>query len=105
MVKSLDIQPTDKVLDFCTGTGSFLIEASKYTKNVYGCERDGINYSITKCNFILHELDLSNLVYASCFNYPYEPNFDKIILNPPFSFNCTDHQNLENLLATLSKEN
>lgn len=40
MVEQLELSPTDKVLDFCTGTGSFLIEVGKHTRYLYGCENN-----------------------------------------------------------------
>ena len=90
MISLLDIHREDKVLDFCTGTGSFLIESSKFTKNLYGCENNIERYTLAKCGFIMNNLDYSNLKYNSCFNELYEPIFDKIIINPPFSCKCID---------------
>ena len=83
-----------KLIDFCTGTGSFLIKGSKFTKALYGCECGDERYSLAKCNFILHDLDYHNLKYNSCFNEPYESNyFDISIINPPFSNKCKDELN------------
>lgn len=99
MIKELNISPNDKVLDFCTGTGSFLMEASKYTKYLYGCENNVERYSLAKCNFILKDLDYTNLHYNSCFNEQYLSNeFDKVVINPPFSCNNTDEINNCNYL-------
>ena len=64
-----------KILDFCTGTGSFLIKSSKFTKRLYGCENGDERYSLCKCNFILNDLDYNNLKYNSCFNEHYEANY------------------------------
>ena len=100
MVKELNINENDKLLDFCTGTGSFLIESGKYSYKLYGCENNEERYSLCKCNFILHDLDYTNLIYNSCFNENYETNnFDKIIINPPFSCNCQDELNKNNLFG------
>ena len=86
-----------KMIDFCTGTGSFLIKGSKYTNLLYGCECGDERYSLAKCNFILNDLDYSNLKYNSCFNEPYESNyFDISIINPPFSNTCKDELNPNN---------
>ena len=86
-----------KLIDFCTGTGSFLIKGSKFTKALYGCECGDERYSLAKCNFILHDLDYHNLKYNSCFNEPYESNyFDISIINPPFSNKCKDSLNPNN---------
>ena len=83
-----------KLIDFCTGTGSFLIKGSKYTNLLYGCECGDERYSLAKCNFILNNLDYSNLKYESCFNVNYHSNyFDVSIINPPFSNRCQDEYN------------
>lgn len=97
MVNELKLNENDKVLDFCTGTGSFLIEASKYTKNLYGCENNDMRYTLAKINFILHKLNNNNLIYSSCFDYDYKTNeFDKIIFNPPFNQDTKDEKNNNN---------
>ena len=86
-----------KLIDFCTGTGSFLIKGSKFTKSLYGCECGDERYSLAKCNFILHDLNYDNLKYNSCFNEPYNSNsFDISIINPPFSNKCNDSLNPNN---------
>ena len=85
------------LIDFCTGTGSFLIKGSKFTNSLYGCEIGDERYSLAKCNFILHDLDYNNLRYNSCFNEKYESNyFDVSIINPPFSNKCQDELNPNN---------
>ena len=97
MVKELNLNENDKVLDFCTGTGSFLIECGKYTKYLYGCENNDMRYTLAKINFILHKLNYDNLIYSSCFDYNYKTEeFDKIIFNPPFNQNIKDENNLNN---------
>ena len=85
------------LIDFCTGTGSFLIKGSKFTKLLYGCECGDERYSLAKCNFILNNLNCSNLKYNSCFNEKYESNyFDISIINPPFNNKCQDELNPNN---------
>ena len=97
MVKELNINENDKVLDFCCGTGSFIIECGHYTKNLYACESSDERYAIAKCNFILNDYFTNNLVYSSCFNYPYaSDSFDKVIINPPFALDCQDDENINN---------
>ena len=96
-----------KVIDFCTGTGSFLIKSSKYTKLLYGCECGDERYSLAKCNFILNDLDYVNLKYNSCFNESYSPDyFDISIINPPFNNKCKDELNPNNITnwKSLTKE-
>lgn len=100
MVKELKLNENDEVIDFCTGTGSFLIESGKISNNLYGCENNEERYSLCKCNFILHDLDYSNLKYNSCFNENYKTNsFSKGIINPPFSCKCQDELNKNNLFG------
>lgn len=97
MVNELNILENDKVLDFCTGTGSFLIDTSKHTNNIYGCECSIERYTLAKTNFILNNINYKNLKFNSCFNEHYETNyFDKIIINPPFSLDCQDNENNNN---------
>ena len=89
-----------KLIDFCTGTGSFLIKGSKYTNLLYGCECGDERYSLAKCNFILNNLDYSNLKYDSCFNVNYHSNyFDVSIINPPFSNRCQDEFNNNDIIG------
>jgi len=96
MIKELEIKRDDVVLDFCTGTGSFLLEAGKYTKNLIGCECNCERYTLSKCNFILNDLDFSKLYYNSCFNQNF-PKVDKSIINPPFNCNINDEDIEENI--------
>ena len=100
-------EPNPKVIDFCTGTGSFLIKCSKFTNSLYGCECGDERYSLCKCNFILNELDVKNLSYGSCFNINYQSDyFDISIINPPFNNKCKDELNTNNKTnwKSLSKE-
>ena len=90
MVRELKIKKGESVMDCCTGTGSFLIEASKYTDNLIGCEIKEDLYSIAKSNFILHDLKTDKLFFNNCFNQKFDM-YDHIILNPPFSINCNDN--------------
>ena len=96
MVKSLNIKKGESVADFCTGTGSFLVEASKYTDNLIGCENGEERYALAKCNFILKNLSIEHLYFNNCFNQQFE-SYDHIILNPPFSCNSSDNGEIEDL--------
>ena len=96
MVKSLNIKKGESVADFCTGTGSFLVEASKYTNNLIGCENGEERYALAKCNFILKDLSIKHLYFNNCFNQQFE-SYDHIILNPPFSCNSSDNGEIEDL--------
>ena len=96
MVKSLNIKKGESVADFCTGTGSFLVEASKYTDHLVGCENGEERYALAKCNFILKDLNIEHLYFNNCFNQHFE-SYDHIILNPPFSCNSSDNGEIEDL--------
>ena len=96
MIKSLNIKKGESVADFCTGTGSFLVEASKYTNNLIGCENGEERYALAKCNFILKDLSIEHLYFNNCFNQQFE-SYDHIILNPPFSCNSSDNGEIEDL--------
>ena len=100
-------EPNPKIIDFCTGTGSFLIKCSKFTNSLYGCECGDERYSLCKCNFILNDLDVKNIFYGSCFNINYQSDyFDISIINPPFNNKCKDELNTNNKTSwkSLSKE-
>ena len=88
MIDNLDIKQDDSILDFCTGTGSFLLEASKHTNHLIGCENNEERYALLKCNFILNNLDYSNLYFNSCFSQEFG-TYDRSIINPPFSTNSS----------------
>ena len=105
MVKSLNIKEGESVADFCTGTGSFLVEASKYTNNLIGCENGEERYALVKCNFILKDLSIEHLYFNNCFNQQFE-SYDHIILNPPFSCNSSDNGEIEDLYGwrSMTKE-
>ena len=96
MVKSLNIKKGESVADFCTGTGSFLVEASKYTDHLVGCENGEERYALAKCNFILKDLSIEHLYFNNCFNQQFE-SYDHIILNPPFSCNSSDNGEIEDI--------
>ena len=105
MVKSLNIKKGESVADFCTGTGSFLVEASKYTNNLIGCENGEERYALAKCNFILKDLSIEHLYFNNCFNQQFE-SYDHIILNPPFSCNSSDNGEIEDIYGwrSMTKE-
>ena len=105
MVKSLNIKKGESVADFCTGTGSFLVEASKYTDHLVGCENGEERYALAKCNFILKDLSIKHLYFNNCFNQQFE-SYDHIILNPPFSCNSSDNGEIKDIYGwrSMTKE-
>ena len=96
MVKELDIKKGESIMDCCTGTGSFLIEASKYTDDLTGCEIKEDLYTIAKSNFILHDLKTDKLFFNNCFNQNFD-KYDHIILNPPFNIECDDNGEIKDI--------
>lgn len=96
MVEDLHLTDKSQVLDFCTGTGSFLVKCGKYTNNLIGVENNIERYTLAKCNFILHNLDTTNLHYNSCFNTNLV-QYDNVIINPPFNVKCTDDLSESNI--------
>ena len=96
MVRELNIKKGESVADFCTGTGSFLIEASKYTDNLIGCEKKEDLYSVVKSNFILHDLKTDKLIFNNCFNQTFDL-YDHIVLNPPFGIQCEDDKKIKDI--------
>lgn len=88
MVKELNIKDNESLMDCCAGTGSFLLKNYRLYKilKLIGCENEYIRYSLVKINFILNNIDYSDLYYNDCFKQTF-PMVDHIILNPPFSIN------------------
>ena len=88
MVKELNIKNGESLMDCCTGTGSFLLKAYRLYKDLklIGCENGYERYSLVKINFVLNNIDYSDLYYNDCFKQTF-PMADHFILNPPFSTN------------------
>jgi len=106
-----DIKKTDIVLDPCCGTAGFLVSAftimqEQLNKNVkltkedrdkelkiikeqriYGTESesDGIIYGLACLNMILRGDGNTNIRHKDCFTQEYDFEFDKVLINPPYS--------------------
>lgn len=86
MTELISINSDDIVLDLCTGTGSFLLEANKYNpKKLIGCEIQNNLYTLMKCNLILRDIDNFETFNSSCFDNNYTAT--KSIINPPYGSN------------------
>lgn len=85
MVDNLDIQDEDIICDITCGTSSFLKECYNRNQNVIliGCENNIERYALSKCNFLLLNINSKKLYHSSCFDIDFGL-CDKIILNPPF---------------------
>ena len=79
MVKELNIKDNEILMDCCTGTGSFLLKAHRLYKNLklVGCENEYIRYSLVKINFILNNIDYSELYYNEI---QYRPRVSVVML-------------------------
>ena len=83
MVEMIDINERDVILDISTGTGSFLLEASKYNpKGLIGIEYQPKLFQLLKINFILRDLDYTQLKQSNCFDETLLAT--KSIINPPY---------------------
>lgn len=84
MVDLLDIQPDDILLDLCTGTGSFLLEAAKYhPKKLIGCEYQNKLFALLQCNMIIRNITSYEVIKGNCFQQSFQAT--KSIINPPYS--------------------
>jgi type I restriction-modification system DNA methylase subunit len=83
MTELLTINNNDTVLDLCTGTGSFLLEANKYNpKNLIGCEYQTKLFALLKCNMILRDITNCKLIKGDCFKQQFKAT--KSLINPPY---------------------
>lgn len=83
MNEILNINENDIVLDLCTGTGSFLMEANKYNpKMLIGCEYQNKLFALFKCNTILRDIKNIETIKGSCFDKTFKAT--KSMINPPY---------------------
>jgi type I restriction-modification system DNA methylase subunit len=84
MNEMLKINENDIVLDLCTGTGSYLMEANKYNpKQLIGCEYQNKLFALFKCNTILRDITNIDTIKGNCFDFTFKAT--KSIINPPYS--------------------
>lgn len=119
----LDIKPSDKILDPCCGTGSFLIAGmnrmieqanDKYEisnikqNNIHGIESNDVMFSICTANMILRGDGKSNLKYESFFDIKPDDlrkeNYTIGLMNPPYSLGGSESELnfIKHLLDSLS---
>ena len=86
MVEKLSIKPVDVVCDPCCGSGSFLYEALKRTKNVIGNELDPLRALITRHGLIISGINDSTerITINDYMSSTYTPTFDYLLMNPPY---------------------
>lgn len=102
MVRLLDPQQNHRVYDPCCGSGGMLIASKEwvdehggegYRLDCYGQENAGTVWSIAKMNMLLHGITSSSLENEDTLEHPRHvkngelQRFDRILTNPPFSYN------------------
>jgi predicted RNA methylase len=98
MCELLSIQSDDTVLDLCTGTGSFLLEAYTYhPKKIIGCEYQNKLFALLKCNMIIRNIQNYDIIQGNCFEHTFKAM--KSLINPPYSMK--DKSELEFILKQL----
>jgi len=111
MCDLIDLQTSDRILDPCCGTGGFLVgaftkireEISKEeigspkdyerkinnlkSSQIYGIEQEvsGVIYGLSCLNMIFRGDGHTNVKHADCFTQNFDFEFDKILINPPYS--------------------
>jgi len=97
MTRLIDVKTGDRVLDICTGTGSFLVSAHNYgASQLVGCEYQSKLFSLLKCNFILRDIAIDQLYNGNCFEFAGKlPTCNKCLLNPPYGIVNKDEQVLD----------
>lgn len=63
IIKELNIKSYDLICDLNVNAGLFLVEVSKYSKNLFGIEFSPSLFLLAKYNFILHNLNYSKIEY------------------------------------------
>ncbi|MGQ7262932.1 type I restriction-modification system subunit M [Vreelandella sp. V005] len=102
MVRLLDPQQNHRVYDPCCGSGGMLIASKEWVDehggegfrlDCYGQENAGTVWSIAKMNMLLHGITSSSLENEDTLEHPRHvkngelQRFDRILTNPPFSYN------------------
>ncbi|MCW4150862.1 N-6 DNA methylase [Halomonas sp. 18H] len=102
MVRLLNPQQNHRVYDPCCGSGGMLIASKEwvdehggegYRLDCYGQENAGTVWSIAKMNMLLHGITSSSLENEDTLEHPRHvkngelQHFDRILTNPPFSYN------------------
>jgi len=102
MVRLLDPQQNHRVYDPCCGSGGMLIASKEWVDehggegfrlDCYGQENAGTVWSIARMNMLLHGITSSSLENEDTLEHPRHvkngelQRFDRILTNPPFSYN------------------
>ena len=109
MCKITNVDRTKRVLDYCTGSGAFLVQAMMQEfydcrklsekdreeaidkikhENIWGIEVEEKAFGLATTNMLVHSDGNSNIYFGSCFDLEdkiKEANPDIILLNPPYN--------------------
>lgn len=103
MTKMLNINHNDIVLDLCTGTGSFILEAQKYNPaKVIACEYQSKLFALLKCNMIIRDISNYDIYNIDCFTKDFKAT--KSIINPPYSTNPSEWSFIIKQLDSLEED-
>jgi type I restriction enzyme M protein len=104
LVNILEPEEDSEIYDPTVGSGGMLIESTNYVQSrygsaknlsLYGQEKSGTVWSLSKMNMLFHNIYDSNIVNADTLMNPLHiengelKTFDIVIANPPFSQNYT----------------
>lgn len=100
LIRNLNIESNDRVLDPCCGTGNFLLQlpSDLGIENIYGNDIDKVSVKITRLNLALKFSDASNdTIYEHVKGSDYllseqETSFNHIIGNPPWGYEFSDDE-------------
>ena len=102
LVNILEPKEDDEIYDPTVGSGGMLIESKNYVESrygsarnisLYGQEKSGTVWSLSKMNMLFHDIFDSNIVNGDTLMNPLHiengelKTFDIVIANPPFSQN------------------
>ncbi|GMO60823.1 MAG: hypothetical protein Ta2D_06530 [Rickettsiales bacterium] len=93
----IDYKNTDKILDPCCGTGSFLLSYNTNPQNLYGIDIDPIACFIAKINLIIKYKNADfepNIFCCDFLKYDLKTTFDIIATNPPWGAMLTEKYNI-----------
>lgn len=115
IVKLMEPNPTDIVIDPTVGSGGFLVEARKYMienyqsqridgSKLYGFDIDRMMVKIAFMNMILHGVNSPNIDYKNSLSYENteEEKYSLILANPPFK-GSIDEEKVNKKLIEITK--
>lgn len=95
MTDELNIKANDIVCDPCCGVGNFLLEANRYNPRILiGNEYDITRYIITRHGMLIlgRSVSKNNITCNNCMISDYAPEFDYLLMNPPYNRNHIERE-------------